>query len=93
MNYEGIASLGQLFKAQPFRVLAFPVNEFFSQEPGTNAEIAAYVEGSGTHKYKGHPKATWSGTAVPPALLFAKTSAFNGSNPDPPPWAPGLTGA
>lgn len=85
--------MGTQFKGKPFTVLAFPVNEYFQQEPGTNAEIKKYVDGSGTHKYPGHPKATWMGTAVPPAVLFAKTSAFSGANPDPPPWAPGLVGS
>ena len=73
-------------------MLAFPDNQYFSQEPGTNAEIEKYVEGSGTHTYAGHPKATWSGTAVPPAIMFAKTSGFSGAVPNPPVWAPGLTG-
>ena len=36
------------------------------------------MEGSGTHTYPGHPKATWSGTVVPPTILFAKTRGFSG---------------
>lgn len=64
-----------------------------SQEPGTNAEIAKYVRGSGEHNYPGHPKASWSGTAVPPAVLMAKTNGYSGRNPKPPPWAPGLAGS
>lgn len=76
----------------PFKVLAFPDNQYFAQEPGTNAEIAKYVEGSGTHTYPGHPKATWSGTVVPPTILFAKTRGFSGKVPKPPVWAPGLKG-
>lgn len=93
MNYEGIAALGQQFKGENFKVLAFPVSQYFDQEPGTNAEIEKYVSGGGTHTYPGHPKATWSGTAVPPTLLFAKTSAFSGPVTNPPSWAPGLKGS
>ena len=63
-NYEGISALGAQFKGKPFRVLAFPDDQYLGQEPGTNAEIKEYVSGSGTHNYPGHPKATWSGTAV-----------------------------
>jgi glutathione peroxidase-family protein len=63
-NYEGISALGAQFKGKPFRVLAFPDDQYLGQEPGTNAEIKEYVSGSGTHSYPGHPKATWSGTAV-----------------------------
>jgi len=73
-------------------VLAFPVNEYFSQEPGTNAQIAKYVEGSGTHKYPFKPRATWTGTVVPPAVLFAKTSAFGGADHGPA-WDPKITGS
>jgi glutathione peroxidase-family protein len=73
-------------------VLAFPDNQYMSQEPGTNAEIKKYVSGSGTHTYAGHPKATWTGTAVPPAILMAKTNGYSGTNPKPPPWDPHLKG-
>ena len=31
------------FAGKPFKVLAFPDNQFFAQEPGTNAEIAKCV--------------------------------------------------
>ena len=92
-NYEGIASLGAQLQGKPFVVLAFPDNQYMSQEPGTNAEIAKYVRGSGEHNYPGHPKASWSGTAVPPAVLMAKTNGYAGRNPKPPPWAPGLAGS
>eukprot|EP01050_Picozoa_sp_SAG11_P029256 SAG11_NODE_8166_length_1053_cov_1.285115_1_plen_139_part_10 len=76
----------------PFRVLAFPDNQYFHQEPGTNAEIEKYVAGS-THSWPDHPKASWDGTVVPPAIFFAKTRGFSGAVPKPPSWAPGLTGS
>ena len=81
-----MSALGAQFKGKPFRILAFPDNQYMSQEPGTNAEIKAYVSGSGKHTYAGHPKATWTGTVVPPAILMAKTNGYSGSNPKPPPW-------
>eukprot|EP01052_Picozoa_sp_SAG31_P015129 SAG31_NODE_963_length_10710_cov_332.216285_6_plen_50_part_00 len=31
MNYEGIAALGQQFKGENFKVLAFPVSQYFDQ--------------------------------------------------------------
>lgn len=87
-----MSALGQQFRGQPFRVLAFPVSQYFDQEPGTNAQIEKYVSGSGAHTWEGHPQASWQGQIIPPALFFAKTAAFEGVVPDPPSWAPGLNG-
>ena len=33
---EGIAGLAEKFEGMPFKVLAFPDNQYFAQEPGTN---------------------------------------------------------
>jgi len=41
-QYEALESLYDKHKDQGFKVLAFPANEFGSQEPGTNAEIKTF---------------------------------------------------
>lgn len=46
-HYKALEPLYQKYKDQGFRVLAFPANNFGSQEPGTNAEIKAFC----TDKY------------------------------------------
>ena len=33
---EGIAGLAEKFEGMPFKVLAFPDNQYFAQEPGAN---------------------------------------------------------
>jgi glutathione peroxidase len=47
-QYAGLESLYQKYKARGLRVLAFPANNFGSQEPGTNDEIKTFCSA----KYK-----------------------------------------
>lgn len=41
-QYEGLEKLYQSYRKSGFEVLGFPANEFLSQEPGTNEEIAKF---------------------------------------------------
>ena len=41
-QYTALEALHQSFKQRGFSVLGFPANDFAGQEPGTNAEIAAF---------------------------------------------------
>ncbi len=41
-QYEGLEALYRGYKDRGFAVLGFPANDFGSQEPGSNAEIAAF---------------------------------------------------
>lgn len=43
-QYEGLEKLYREHKEQGLVVLGFPANNFMGQEPGTNAEIAAFCE-------------------------------------------------
>ncbi len=47
-QYASLEKLYQTYKAQGLRILAFPANDFGSQEPGTNGEIHQFC----TAKYK-----------------------------------------
>ena len=42
-----MAALKQNFAGQPFKILAFPCNEFLHQEPGSNAVIETFAAGFG----------------------------------------------
>lgn len=46
-QYEGLEEIYRKYKSQGFEILAFPCNDFGSQEPGTNEEIANFC----TSKY------------------------------------------
>jgi glutathione peroxidase len=41
-QYSGLRTLHETFAPRGFTVLAFPCNQFGHQEPGTDAEIAAF---------------------------------------------------
>jgi glutathione peroxidase len=43
-QYEGLEKLYQRYKGQGLVVLGFPSNDFGSQEPGSNKEIAKFCE-------------------------------------------------
>ena len=61
-QYAGLEKLYEAYKDKGFEVLAFPANNFFGQEPGTNEEIKNFC----SLKFK---------AAFP---LFAKTSVKGG---------------
>lgn len=41
-QYEGLEKLYQTYREQGFEILGFPCNQFASQEPGTEQEIAQF---------------------------------------------------
>lgn len=43
-QYEGLQRLQDRYEERGFTVLAFPCNQFMGQEPGSDAEIAAFCE-------------------------------------------------
>lgn len=43
-NYEQLEPLYKKYKDKGFEILAFPANNFLSQEPGSNEEIAKFCE-------------------------------------------------
>lgn len=43
-NYEQLEPLYQKYKDKGFEILAFPANNFLSQEPGSNKDIAKFCE-------------------------------------------------
>lgn len=43
-QYKGLEELYNKFKDQGFTVLGFPCNQFGSQEPGTDEEVASFCE-------------------------------------------------
>jgi glutathione peroxidase len=45
-QYAGLESLYKTYRERGLVVAGFPANEFGAQEPGTNAEIAAFCETS-----------------------------------------------
>ena len=46
-NYTELVELDELFGDKGLRILGFPCNQFWKQEPGTNAEIKEFAEAFG----------------------------------------------
>lgn len=46
-NYVQLQEIHEKYGPQGLEILAFPCNAFGGQEPGTNADVKAYVEGRG----------------------------------------------
>jgi len=53
VNYEQLVALQKKYAEAGLRILAFPCNQFGSQEPGTNEEVKAFAEGRGVEFGKG----------------------------------------
>jgi len=49
MSYQGMSKLYTLYKDKPFRIFAFPSNQYGDQEPKSNEWIESFVRGNGTH--------------------------------------------
>lgn len=45
-QYSGLEALNQKYRDAGLRILGFPCNDFGTQEPGTNSEIAQFCETS-----------------------------------------------
>ena len=43
-QYDGLQKLYDKYEDQGFIILGFPSNDFLSQEPGTNEEIASFCK-------------------------------------------------
>jgi len=53
VNYQQLVALHKKYAEAGLRILAFPCNQFGSQEPGTNEEIKAFAENKGVEFGKG----------------------------------------
>jgi len=76
VNYQQLVALQQKYaEAEGLRILAFPCNQFGSQEPGTDAEIKAFAESKGVEFGKGfdfYSKIDVNGNNAHPLWVFLK---------------------
>ncbi|MPM95198.1 hypothetical protein SDC9_142351 [bioreactor metagenome] len=49
-QYDGLEALYKKYKDKGFVILGFPCNQFMGQEPGTEEEIAAILDDSGSEE-------------------------------------------
>lgn len=74
-QYEGLEALHRQYKDQGFAVLGFPCNQFLSQEPGTDADIASFCSTSFDVTFPLFKKIDVNGDNAHPVYRFLKSSA------------------
>lgn len=69
-QYAGLEELYQRYRGRGFTVLAFPSNDFGSQEPGSNEEIKSFCESKYKTSFPIFEKAPVSGIDKQPVYEF-----------------------
>ncbi len=80
-QYQGLESLYAKYRAQGLVVLGFPSNDFGAQEPGSNAEIAAFCSNTFAVKFPMFAKSQVSGSGPQLNPLYADLHRLSGSQP------------
>lgn len=73
-NYTELAQLYQKYKDHGLEILAFPCNQFGSQEPGTNEEILQFACTRFKAEYPIFDKVDVNGDNAAPVYKFLKSS-------------------
>ena len=77
-QYKDLQELYEQFKAHDFVIIGFPANDFMSQEPGTNEEIATFCERNYGVTFPMMDKITVKGKEMHPVYQFLTQKAKNG---------------
>ena len=73
-QYAGLEALYQEFKDRGFAVLGFPCNQFGSQEPGSEADIAAFCSTNYAVTFPMFAKVAVNGPTAHPLFRLLKSS-------------------
>ncbi len=74
-QYEGLEALSKKYKDKGLEVLGFPCNQFGSQEPGKNEEIASFCRTRFDIGFQLFTKIDVNGPSAHPLFVFLKESA------------------
>jgi len=77
-QYKELQSLYEKYKDQNFVIVGFPANNFMSQEPGSNAEIATFCEANYGVTFPMMEKISVKGKDKHPVYQFLTEKAKNG---------------
>lgn len=77
-QYEGLEKLYQTYKEQDFVIIGFPANDFMSQEPGTNEEIASFCQKNYGVSFPMMSKISVKGDEMHPVYMFLTQKKYNG---------------
>ncbi|MBS9768730.1 MAG: glutathione peroxidase [Flavobacteriaceae bacterium] len=77
-QYEKLEALYQKYKDKNFIVIGFPANNFMSQEPGTNTEIATFCKENYGVSFPMMSKISVKGDDIAPLYQFLTQKSKNG---------------
>ena len=77
-QYEGLEKLYQKYKDQNFVIIGFPTNDFMSQDPGTNEEIAEFCKLNYGVTFPMMSKIEVKGDAMEPLYQYLTQKSKNG---------------
>lgn len=77
-QYKDLQALYDTYKGQNFVIVGFPANNFASQEPGTNAEIATFCEMNYGVTFPMMDKISVKGDDMAPIYKFLTQKSKNG---------------
>ncbi|MCP3932932.1 MAG: glutathione peroxidase [Bacteroidetes bacterium] len=77
-QYEGLQKLYEKYSGKNFEIVGFPANNFLSQEPGTNEEIAEFCKQNYGVSFPMMAKISVKGDDMHPVYQFLTQKAKNG---------------
>jgi len=77
-QFEKLEALYQKYKDQNFVILGFPTNDFLSQDPGSNAEIAEFCKLNYGVTFPMMSKVVVKGDSIEPLFKYLTTKTENG---------------
>ena len=84
-QYKDLQKLQDLY-SDKLQVIAFPCNDFGSQEPGNNSQIAQFCESNYSIKFPVMSKINIRKTPIHPVYKWLTNSDLNGWNNSKPKW-------
>ena len=85
-QYEDLQKLHDLYSRKGLRILAFPCNDFGSQEPGSESQIAQFCETNYNIRFPIMSKVNIRSNPIHPIYEWLTNSDFNGWNDSKPRW-------
>lgn len=77
-QYKQLQSLFETYGGEKFTIIGFPANNFMSQEPGTNKEIAEFCEKNYGVTFKMMSKISVKGDDMAPLYQWLTSKSKNG---------------
>lgn len=77
-QYEQLETIYQKYKDKNFTIVGFPANDFMSQEPGSNEEIAAFCQKNYGVSFPMMSKISVKGSDMHPVYQFLTEKKYNG---------------